>query len=544
MSRHSPPRARPRIALPSMMVGLLFLTSACGVRPKPLTLQDHIARADADRAAVEAHYVPLKGDLTLGTAIARALKFNYDAQVAKLEINQQEKQVDLSLMQMLPHLAADAGYTQRSNNNAAESIDWFTNQRSLDYSYSEQKAHGAGDISFSWNVMDAGISYFSARQQAYRALVAVERRRRAINDLVKAVTTTYWEAAAGQVMLPRLEPIIKSAETMLAASHDAATDHLQSPLLLLDYQQNIIQILGDLRRIRDELVSARIQLASFIDVPQDMPLHLTTLPQTVQPIAELDTPALERMGLIMRPELRMEVYQQKIARQDVYKEILKMMPGIGAIGNGNFDSNALLYHNIWGQIGVRGTINLINLIQGPQAISVAKSSVQISEIRRMALSIAVLTQVNLSIQKYRTSLDGLQTAREINTVSLDMERLANVAANAGAQSEGDRVRHQMAALLGQLSYSRALAQTHQALANIYASIGVDLVPATADIQDLDHLTAQVERSIAGWQAGRLPDVSMADNVTGASTSPAPVTPPPTTDKPVAMDQSPTSSIPG
>ena len=59
MSRHSPPRARARTALPSVVVGLLFLTSACGVRPKPLTLHDHIARADADRAAVEAHYVPV-----------------------------------------------------------------------------------------------------------------------------------------------------------------------------------------------------------------------------------------------------------------------------------------------------------------------------------------------------------------------------------------------------------------------------------------------------------------------------------------------------
>ena len=222
-----------------------------------MSLQEHIARADKDQAVIKAGYVPLKGGLSLGTAIARALKYNYDAQVAKLEVSQQEKQIDLALMQMLPHLAADAGYSQRSNNNAAESIDWFTNQRSLDYSYSEQAAHGTGDISFSWNIMDAGISYFSARQQAYRALIAVERRRRAINDLVKAVTTSYWEAVAAQVMLPRLDPIIRDAEEMLAASHDAADAHLQSPLVLLDYQQYIIQLLGDLRRIRDELVSAQ-----------------------------------------------------------------------------------------------------------------------------------------------------------------------------------------------------------------------------------------------------------------------------------------------
>ncbi|CAM2792291.1 TolC family protein [Komagataeibacter xylinus] len=502
----------------------VMLLAGCGMRPKPMPLADHIKRADADHATIEARYLPLDGDLTLGTAIARALKFNYDSQVAKLEINQQEKQLDLALMQMLPHLAADAGYTDRSNNNAAESIDEFSNQRSLDYSYSEMPSHGSGDISFSWNAMDAGISYFSARQQAFRALIAVERRRRAINDLVKAVTTNYWEAAAAQVMLPRLDPIIHDAETMLAASQDAGNAHLQSPLTLLDYQQNIIQILGEMRRIKDELVGAQIQLASLINVPQDEKLNLATHPQDVQPLGNLDIPTLERMGLVMRPELRMEVYQQKVDRQDVYKEILKMMPGIGAIGNGNFDSNALLYHHIWGQIGVRATVNLINMIQGPRAIAVAKGNVKLSEMRRLALSVAILAQINLSAQKYVTAVDFLKSSRQINDVSLQMEQLAVSASAAGAQSEANRVRHQMAALLGQLEYSRSLAHTHQALANLYASIGVDLVPANADIQDLRHLTAQVEHSIALWENGRLPDLTLPDNVRkpDAGTSTVPV----------------------
>ncbi|WP_223846650.1 TolC family protein [Komagataeibacter rhaeticus] len=527
----------------------VMLLAGCGMRPMPLA--DHIKRADADHATIEARYLPLDGDLTLGTAIARALKFNYDSQVAKLEINQQEKQLDLALMQMLPHLAADAGYTDRSNNNAAESIDEFSNQRSLDYSYSEMPSHGSGDISFSWNAMDAGISYFSARQQAFRALIAVERRRRAINDLVKAVTTNYWEAAAAQVMLPRLDPIIHDAETMLAASQDAGNAHLQSPLTLLDYQQNIIQILGEMRRIKDELVGAQIQLASLINVPQDEKLNLATHPQDVQPLGNLDIPTLERMGLVMRPELRMEVYQQKVDRQDVYKEILKMMPGIGAIGNGNFDSNALLYHHIWGQIGVRATVNLINMIQGPRAIAVAKGNVKLSEMRRLALSVAILAQINLSAQKYVTAVDFLKSSRQINDVSLQMEQLAVSASAAGAQSEANRVRHQMAALLGQLEYSRSLAHTHQALANLYASIGVDLVPANADIQDLKHLTAQVEHSIALWENGRLPDLTLPDNVkkpdAGNSTAPvaAPVqqAAPPAT--PVAqMDTAQPAATPG
>ena len=55
-----------------------------------------------------------------------------------------------------------------------------------------------------------------------------------------------------------------------------------------------------------------------------------------------------------------------------------------------------------------------------------------------------------------------------------------------------------------------------------------------------------DSSIAGWQAGRLPDVSIADSVTGANATPTATPPGPTTatDKPVAMDQTSTSSTPG
>ncbi|WP_368854889.1 TolC family protein, partial [Serratia marcescens] len=67
---------------------------------------------------------------------------------------------------------------------------------------------------------------------------------------------------------------------------------------------------------------------------------------------------------MLRPELRIEAYQQKIDRQDIYKEILKMLPGVGFLGGLNYNSNNLLYTNTWGAIGVRATINLFNMIQG------------------------------------------------------------------------------------------------------------------------------------------------------------------------------------
>jgi len=40
--------------------------------------------------------------MTLPDAIARALKYNYDAELSKIEVSLQDKQLDLALTQMLP----------------------------------------------------------------------------------------------------------------------------------------------------------------------------------------------------------------------------------------------------------------------------------------------------------------------------------------------------------------------------------------------------------------------------------------------------------
>ncbi len=484
-------------------VAALLAVSACSLRPEPISLSEHIARAQADRQAIDAHYVPFNGDLSLAGALARGIKYNYDAQLAKLETTLQERQLDLALAQMLPRVAADAGYTARNNYNAAESVSVLTGQPSLQPSYSEEKQRGTADIVFSWNLLDVGVSYFQAKQQGYRTLIAVERRRKVLDGIVKSVTETYWRAAAANALLPQLDPILHHAARMLEASRTASERNLQPPLQLLDYQQALITVLGELRRMRNNLASARIQLTSLINVPMDAPIRLTTTPAEM-PQSAANTRALENLALAYRPELRIEAYQERIDRQDVYKEILRMMPGVGILADGNYDSNRYLFNNTWGELGVRATFNLVNLINGPRAIAAARTGVEVDRLRRLALSVALLTQVNLSYQQYLDALDDLKTAEQVDAVGQQMERVTRNASAAGAQSDSDAVRHQLTSLLVRLERDRALARAQTALAEIYSSVGVDLVPPTADLNDLPTLTRQIQGAIGPWSAGKLP----------------------------------------
>lgn len=482
-------------------------TAACGnLRPDAMSLEENVKRAQEDRKTIEANYVPVGGSLGLSEAIARALKYNYDAQLAKAEITLQERQLDLALSQMLPRLAAGVGYDGRTSYNAAQSIDVFTQQQSLTYSYSQQPQFMTADLTLTWNALDLGLSYFQARQQGYRTLIAVERRRKVIDNIVRNTATAYWRAATASELLPRIEPMLRSARDILAASRAASAQHLQSPIALLEFQQNMVMVLSELERIRNDLAAAHIELATLINVPPTTQFAFAgRLGESVEPTS-LDNHRLENIGLTLRPELRIEAYQKKIDQQDVYKEILKMLPGVGMIAGFNYNSNNLLYTNIWGQIGIRATFNLFNMIQGPRAIAVANQAVDLSEQRRIALSVAVLSQVNLSIQDYANSFDTYKTAKEVDQVGTQIGRVADSVSVAGVQSEADRIRRQLTVLTTRIARDRAQVRVLAALAAIYSATGMDLVPANAELQDLPTLTSQVDQAIARWQAGLLPDL--------------------------------------
>jgi hypothetical protein len=145
---------------------------------------------------------------------------------------------------------------------------------------------------------------------------------------------------------------------------------------------------------------------------------------------------LEETGLDLRPELREAAYQEKIDRQDIYKEIIKMLPGIGVLGSLNYDSNRLLYNNTWGELGVRATYNLVSLIEGPKAISAAKTAVEVAKARRLALGVAVLTQINLGVQEYQNALDDLASADELSRIQRDLSDAARGGGCRGAARIG------------------------------------------------------------------------------------------------------------
>ena len=488
-----------------------FLTAlilgGCGVKPEVITPAEHVQRAQADYAKIYDGYVPVDHPLRLTDAIARALKYNYDAQLVREQFTLQERQVDLAMAAMLPRLALNAGYNARSNDPAAQSINERTKQVSLDYAYSEEPRHVTAGPEFTWTVLDLGLSYFQAKQQGYQTLVAVERRRKVIDTIVRKVQDSYWKALVASEMLPRLKPILVRAERILAASREASRRQLAPDMPMLEFQREMSQVVGQLHHIDTELNDSRAQLATLINVPTNVRLAFTeTKFDLKQSAATVDTHHLEEIGLALRPELREEAYQERIDRQDVYKEILKMMPGFGILANINYDSNRYLYNSAWGGVGIQAGFNLANIIRGPRAIDAAKQAVEVAKTRRLALSVAVLSQINLAYQSYVSALEDMHTSREVFDVERKISGVAKNARAANSLSDSQLMQRELEEVVAELNYYHNVSLARYALVTLYISCGVDLVPPTVELGDLGKMSEQLTGGISPWATGQLPEV--------------------------------------
>lgn len=497
-----------RFAPALMPAAALLLLSACAVTPEPISDGLHLARALTEKEALYAGQEPLSGPLTLSEAIARSLKYNLDHRLALMEEAVQGRQLTLANFNMLPRLAANAGYTTRSNENLTVSRSERTGLTSPDPSLSTDPDRWTGDISFTWNLLDFGVSYYQAQQQADRTLIAVERRRRVINNMVKEVRSAYWRAATAQRLLPLLDPILADARRALEATDEIERDLLQPPLATLEYRKTLLQVIAQLRRLRSELSVARAQLAALVNVPPGEPLSVVVpegrdLEDVGVNLPE-DVSELELYGLTYRPELREEVYQERIDGNGVRKEMLSMLPGVSLLSSLNVDSNSFLVNQIWAEAGFRATWNLLGLIQGPRAVEAAETQAELTRTRRLAVSVAVITQVNVSYQQYKQALENYETAYEISKVEERILQMAEEASALEAEAELERIRRAASSVAAQLDRDRSLAEVEAALANIYLSIGVDTLPAALEADDLDTLETEVEAALARFERGELP----------------------------------------
>ncbi|MBF0125269.1 MAG: TolC family protein [Magnetococcales bacterium] len=465
------------------MVILLTLTGCGSLSVNPLTRDEITSISLTDRRAAQAGVEPLKGVLSLEEAIARALKYNLDRRTKMMEEAIALNQLDLSSYDMLPKLIASAGYQTRNKDIITTSKDSVTGQPSLAHPYvSSERSHTLADVGLTWNLLDFGVGYYGAKQQADRVLIAGEQRRKAMHTLIQDVRSAFWRAASAQKLQGDVRNTIKMAEEALMLSRRAEVERLRSPVDSLRYQRQVLENLRLLESIDQELSSARVELASLINSPLSSDIRVVEPNDTVTPdLLAVPVQRMEELAIAQNAELRAQFYTSRIATEEVKKTMLKLFPGLSFNYNVKYDTDKFLINNNWNNAGLQLSFNLFNLWTGPTQIKLAEAGVSLADQHRVATQMAILTQVHLSRIQYANSYRLFERADAIWRVDDKIFRHMSHREQAETQSKLDSIANSTTAILSLLRRYQALSQVHIAASKVEATLGME--PNIGSVQD-------------------------------------------------------------
>lgn len=520
--------------VPAAALSAALLTAGCAVKPEPLSAADNLARVRTDLSVVLAPQEPVTQPIAMHEAMARAIKYNLDERVKIMETAVASQQLDLSHYDMLPRVVAAAGYTGRNNDAGSESLNLATGRRTGESTTGVDRHRRTGDLGFTWNVLDFGVSYLRARQNANLVLIADERRRRVVQGILQDVRTAYWRAVAAERMLDRIAPLEKRVEGARRDARTLEALRVQAPLQALSYTRTLVETLRQLQSLRRELVAAKSQLGALMGLPPGEPFEVALPPLAMMKTPpKLDVPveALETYALLNRPELLEESYNQRISADETWRTLLKLLPGIDLNASLRYDSNSYLLNQRWADYGARISWNLINLISAPDTKSYADAQEELVAFRRQALSMAVLSQVRVSMLQFKELNQefGL-TAEQADLDGRIRTQYANVG-EAGQIGELGVIQAEVTTLLSDLRRDLVFADLHNAYARVMVSAGVDPLPETMPANDLATLTQAVVNGLGSWQeransALRVKDLARKDEAgkEAAKPEPTPVKP--------------------
>lgn len=449
--------------------------TGCAVYPTPLSDAELSAASETNLSSVTAEQEPVSAPITLYDAMARALKYNLDHRVEETEAAVRVAELDLSHFSLLPTAVANSGYAGRDSYNASSSLNVLTGTPSFGgKSTSQDKEIKSSDIGFSWNVLDFGLSYVRARQNADKVLVQEETRRKVIHRVVEDVRTAYWRAISAERLMQRLTSLEGETRTALAETRKLYEERQTSPITALTYERELVEIKQKIGEIQRDLNTAKSQLAALMNLRPGTKFrlaHESRKQGTLALKAGLDD--MIATAVYNRPELREVEYRKRINLNEADAALLEMLPGIQAYAGSNFDSNSFLLDSHWANWGAKASWNLIKVFSYPARREVIDLQDEMLHARSLAVTMAVMTQVHVSRIRFMHAKKELSTAAEYRDVQRRLLEQMRAEAAADRISKQTLIREEMNALVAEAKYDIAYAQLQNAYANLFSSMGLD-----------------------------------------------------------------------
>ena len=505
---------KPKLLALMVVIALGTALTGCSVLPLKATKEEVTARVKEDTSKMYVNQEPISGPLTLEAAVARTLKYNLDYHLKQMESALALGITDYSKYDMWPKLLANAGYNTRNNDSGGNSVNIDTGAQSLSNSTSQERSYGQAGAEFSWNVLDFGVSYYRAKQNADQFLIAEERRRKLVQNMMQDVRAAYWRALGAQRLTADAKDILARADRALVKSREAEAQKIISPALALNYQRALLDATSLLNQRRQDLEFAKRELAALMSVPPGQDFTLAEATETKLPPAPSDIAGLEEMALLQRPELREEDFKKRITAVETRKQMLSFLPNFNIAAGVQTNSNKYLSNNDWTQASVGVTWNLLKLFSLPSLKKTQEEQVKVDEARRLALSMAIMTQLRVSVERYNLALEDYKLAETAADVDKRLANYTKASVSAKLESELEAIRTQARSVLGAYQKANTYANAQIAFGRLYNTLGFDPLEDNYNGDSIADLSAKVR---AHFNETEQDSVKMKSNLFGNQT---------------------------
>ncbi len=472
--------ARFRFVLGCSLLAIAASLSGCALTPEPLSFGQLEVISANNLANVTANQEPAHGAISLHEAMARAVKYNLDHRVEMMQAQLRQTELRLAHYALLPSAVANSGYSSRNNDLSSGERNILTGVETAPRTTSTERNHTVSDLSFSWNILDFGLSYVRARQSADKVLIAEEAKRKVMHRIIEDTRTAYWRAVSSDRMIQKLKGLEARVRNAQSNARKLSRDQDASPITALTYERELIEIKRTSQLLQHELSVAKAQLAALMNLRpgSDFGLAGGSL-DAAAPVIEIDAQDMISAALLNRAELRDIAYQQRINDREATAALLELLPGIQLYAGSNYDTNHYLMHKEWVTWGAKASWNLVRTFQYPAKRGVIDGQNKLLDARALALTMAVMTQVHVSRIRYANMVRELQTARDFLDVQTRLVRQMRNEAAADRISEQTLIREELNALVAEVKRDIAFAAMQSAFANVFASVGLD--PYASDV---------------------------------------------------------------
>jgi outer membrane protein TolC len=269
---------------------------------------------------------------------------------------------------------------------------------------------------------------------------------------------------------------------------------LSNPIAALSYQRELLSIQRELQQLQRNLALSKSQLAALMNLKPGQDYQLV-LPERTDKTKMLkaDIDRIEQMALENRPELRSLVYEKRAISNEAKAALVAMLPGIEFGGAYNYSSNTFLFEHDWWNVGSQLAWNLMNLVRYPAKMDEIDAQTKLIDSERLAMSMAVLTQLHVSLVQYAQARREFTTACNYQSTQSKLAEQVRAGVKTGSISEQGLIREEMNTLNAEVRRDVTFADVENAYASILASIGVDPLPGDAR---LDQPITQLSQAIA------------------------------------------------